>query len=237
MALQAIFPAHPQHPQLPANAAGWLVGGTWVTIQALTRPDLTVSLLLDEAGAQVTRSGGIWEEYARPRDVGIVEYNGRELQTQTLAVVFDGWPNYNGAKERWMDRYIDIVEEIADRGLPLRLVGPVSHAERKWVIQGIDYGDQIRTVDSGRRLRQKAVLHLLEYVVGEYLEKLPKSTAQPRSFRWYLIAPGDDLQKIAVKTLGRAAQWPQIEALNDGLRGVKLGPAFPAGTRIKVPKE
>lgn len=234
----AIFPKHPSHPRLPANAAGWLVGGTWVVIQALTRPDLTVGVLLDEEGASVTRAGGIWEQYARPRDVGLVEYNGRELLTQDVRVIFDGWPgNVRGLGTRWMDHYVNLVEEIADRGLPIRLVGPVAHSERKWVIEGIDFNETIREVNFGRRIRQRVTLHLLEYVVGEYLEKLPKGAAQPRSFRWYVIVKGDDLAKIATKVLGRAALWPDIEQLNDGLRGIKLNPIrFPVGSRIKVPK-
>lgn len=233
----AVFPAHPPHPNLPASAAGSLTGGTWVVIQALTRPDLTVGVLLDEDGARLTRAGGIWEQHTRPRDVGIVEYGGRELLTQDLSIIYDGWPSY-GFGERWMDRYINIVEEIADRGLPIRLIGPVIHAERKWVIEGIDFGDVIRETSSGRRLRQRLVCHLLEYVVGEHLAKLPKSKAQPRSFRWYVVEHGDDLQRVAVKALGRASRWPEVEAINDGMRGVKFDPGrFPPGTRIKVPKE
>jgi hypothetical protein len=232
----AIFPAHPRHPNLPASAAGWLVGGTWCVVQALTRPDLTVGVLLDEEGASLTRAGGIWDQYARPRDVGLVEYQGRHLLTQDLRLIFDGWPNYR-MPQRWMDRYVNILEEIADRGLPIRLVGPVQHAERKWVIEGIDFADARREIGMGRTIRVRVTLHLLEYVTGEYLEKLPKGNAQPRSFRWYVVVTGDDLQRIATKTLGRSAQWPEIEALNDGMRGVKLDPTrFPVGTRIKVPK-
>lgn len=234
----AIWPNHPAHPNLPASSAGWLTGGTWVVIQALTRPDLTVGVLLDEEGDRVTRAGGIWEEFARPGDVGIVEYRGRQLLTKELAIIYDGWPNIPGLGERWMDHYINLLEEIADRGLPVRLVGPVVHAERKWVIENLDFGETLRTVTTGRRLRQRIVVHLLEYVLGEQLQKLPKSKATPRSFRWYVVEHGDDLQRIATKALGRSSRWPEIARINDGMRGVKLDPRrFPPGTRIKVPKD
>jgi hypothetical protein len=231
------WPNHPGHPTLPASAAGWLRGGEWVVIQGLSRPDLTISVLLDEEGARITRAGGIWEQIPRPRDVGVVEYNGRELLTQDLAIILDGFALSSRYGERWMDRYINILEELADRGAPVRLLGPVYHAERKWVIESIDFGTTIGQITSGRRLRQHLILHLLEYVVAEYFEKLPKGAAQPRSFRWYVVVWGDDLGRIATKTLGRLARWPEIQELNPGMRGVKLDPTrYPPGTRIKVPK-
>lgn len=45
----------------------------------------------------------------------------------------------------------------------VRLYGAVPHADKRWVVTGIDWGDSIRDQQTGRRMRQEVTVHLLEF--------------------------------------------------------------------------
>jgi hypothetical protein len=125
---------------------------------------------------------------------------------------------------------------MLDTPLTVRIVGPVPFWGKRWAIEQLDYGDCLRDIVTGRRMRQHLVLHLLEYVQPDDLTQLPRAAATPAQTRQYTIVRGDDLQKIAQKTLGKAARWKDIEKLNPPMRGIKLdAKRFPAGKKIKVP--
>ena len=61
----------------------------------------------------------------------------------------------------------------------LRCYGAVVHPEVRWVIQSIEWGDCIRDKVTGRRMRQQATVHLLEYNQPTDLAKLPRGKAAP----------------------------------------------------------
>jgi hypothetical protein len=62
----------------------------------------------------------------------------------------------------------------------LRIYGGVPHPEVRWVIDNIDWGDCIRDELTGRRMRQQATVHLLEYNQPTDLAKLPRGKAAPK---------------------------------------------------------
>lgn len=231
----------PAPPPIEGTRAGWLVGGHWVVIQAWAK-SLAVVALLDEEGARPTGSGGEWEVHDRPRAAGITEWQGRRNKRLELPIIVEGWVTdaggYGGARPRgeWIEGQLATLEEMVDTPHTIRLVGAVPHSGRQWAIEEIDYRADLRDVVTGRRMRQYLTLHLVEFIAPDELAKLPRAGAEPTNTRKYKIVRGDNLQKIAQKTLKKASRWKEIEKLNAGMRGIKLAPKkFPVGKQIKVP--
>ena len=238
-ALKALYPGEKAaYRSLPADkrGPGKLTGGPTVMLSAATVA-LTVTAVLDEAGASITGGYGGWEQVLVPRQDPFTQWNGRGLYTMDLAIMLDGW-----GRQASIEPGCKSIEAMAlrDPGMltppPIRLYGAVPHPELKWVVTGIDWGDVIRNSRSGQRMRQRLVLHLMEYRDGTTLVALPKASASVKSPRKYKVKAGDDLKKIAARMLGKSSAWPSIVKLNKGLRGWKLTKAW-VGKTIKVPAQ
>jgi hypothetical protein len=224
----------PSVPPILGIRAGWLWPGHHVIIQSW-EGRLSLVCLLDGNGASPSDSTADWEVIARPRAAGITEWQGRNNKRLELPIIIEGWVTRDGGG-LWIEDHVATLEEMLDTPLTIRVVGPIPFWGLRWAITAIDYGDVIRDIVTGRRMRQHLVLHLVEYLQPEELAKLPRAGAEPTATRQYTIVKGDDLQKIAQKTLGKAARWQEIEKLNPPMRGIKLdAKKFPTGKKIKVP--
>jgi hypothetical protein len=225
-------------PRPPAPApVGHLAGGHRVYIFALSRP-AKLTALLAEPGGRVTGGFGKWEEIAVPRGQAFTQWIGRTLLAMDLELMLDGWHDH-----RSVEADIQTVEEMATppgprppggapvTPPPIRFVGAVPHTERTWVIGGLDWGDSIRDLTTGHRLRQAVTLHLLEYVEETVIGALPPPKAAPRKVK---VKRGDDLKKLAAHYLGKSSRWPEIVKLNKGLRGWKLSRKL-VGKTILIP--
>jgi hypothetical protein len=232
------YPNPPTIPDFAAarNWAGWMWGGHYVIIQAWKGSPSLVALLQAEGGKDVG-STAEWEVLERPRDVGITEWRGRGNKRLDLHILIEGWVTRPGGG-LWIEDHVATLEEMLDTPLTIRVIGPVPHWGLQWVITGIDYGEEIRDVVTGKRMRQLATLHLLEYVQPQELAKLPRAAATPGNSKNYTIVKGDDLKKIAQKALGKAARWPEIEKFNPPMRGATIDlKRWPIGSTIKVPNK
>jgi LysM domain len=225
------YKAIPQSKRGP----GKLTGGHTITIQAWT-VQLSVTCLLGADGGKLTGGFGKWTEIAVPRSDPLTEWTGRALFAMDLDLMVDGWH-----RQASVEQALAKLEAMAQRipasltPPPLRLYGAVPKPGLKWVISGIDYGDCLRSVRTGQRLRQELTLHLLEYREETTLQKLPRATATSKPPRKYKVKKGDDLKKIAARLLGKSSAWEDIVKLNKGLRGWKL-PAKWVGKTILVPQ-
>lgn len=83
----------------------------------------------------------------------------------------------------WMEANIKRLESLAlrqpgdDAPRALRIYGPVPHANRRWVIQSMEWGDAIRDQHTGRRIRQQVTVHLVEFHHPQDLVTLPRGRA------------------------------------------------------------
>jgi hypothetical protein len=224
----------PTIPPIIGTRAGWLWPGHHVIIQSWTGT-LAVVALLTADPPKPTQTGSEWEVYERPRNTGITEWRGRRNKREELPILLDGWDTRAGGP-RFVDGLIDALEEMADTPHTIRVIGPIPYWGRQWAIENIAYGPCIRDAGTGRTKRQELTLELLEFIAPDELAKLPRAGAEPTKTRDYKIVKGDDLKKIAQKTLKKAARWNEIVKLNAGMRGVKLDPKkFGPGKKIKVP--
>ena len=224
------YKAIPQNRRGP----GRVTGGPTITIQAWAL-NLSVTCLLGAEGGKLTGGFGNWEAIAVPRGDPLTQWTGRSLKTMDLDLMVDAW-----SRGKSVEPQIAAIENLASR-VPatltppaLRLFGAVPYPNLKWVITGIDWGDQLRSSATGQRLRQELTLHLLEYREETQLASLPRAKAAPKPPRKYKVKRGDDLKKIATRQLGKSSRWPDIVKLNKGLRGWKLASSW-IGKTIKVP--
>jgi hypothetical protein len=224
----------PSVPPILGVRAGWLWPGHHVIVQSW-EGQLALVALIGPDGVKPIGTGAEWEVLARPRNVGITEWQGRHNKRLEADLIIEGWVTRDGGG-LWIEDHIQVLETMCDTPMTVRLVGPVPHWGRQWAIEQVVYGEELRDIVTGRRMRQRLTLHLVEYVQPEDLAKLPRAAATPAQTRQYTIVKGDDLQKIAQKTLGKAARWKEIEKLNPPMRGIKLdAKKFPTGKKIKVP--
>jgi len=217
---------------------GHLAGGHRIFIFALGRP-AKITAQLAEAGAHITGGFGKWEEVAVPRGDPFTQWAGRSLLAMDVELVLDGY-----AAHRSVEADIRAVEDMATAPgprppggapvtpPPIRIVGAVPHADLTWVIGGLDWGEMLRDLRTGARLRQALTLHLLEYVEEQTIGAMPApQKAPPRKIK---VKRGDDLKKLAARYLGKSSRWPEIVKLNKGLRGWKL-PAKWVGKTVLIP--
>ena len=228
------------------QGAGRKIGGVWVVLHSWTT-SLWTAFLLGPEGARVTAGYGDWEVVGRPREMSLTEWKGQRNTELSIDALYDGWiertAGLRGTRSVfYVDGEISKLEDLATRrpGMQtppsIKTYGAIPHANKRWVIQNIEWGDCVRDIDTGNRWRQQATIHLLQYVAPDVVVEQPRGAATPQGTRNYKIVKGDDLQKIATKKLGKSSRWKDIEKLNNGMRGIKLdAKKFPIGKQIKVP--
>jgi hypothetical protein len=222
------------------TGAGRRIGGVWVVLHAWT-VGLWTAFLLGPEGARVAAGYGEWETTGRPRQMSITEWKGQRPYELTIDALYDGWSNPRRSVG-YVDGEIAKLERLATRqpGLQtppsLKTYGAIPHANLRWVIDNIEWGDRMADVATGHRWRQQATIHLVQYVAPDVIIERPRGAATPKGTRRYVIARGDTLQRIATKKLGKASRWRDIAKLNKGMRGIKLDPKkYPVGKSILVP--
>lgn len=135
--------------------------------------------------------------YNQPGSAPITWFQGRENKTKTLQIILDGYTprtvvrwsrprrgNIGGwiqgppsvrrrvvRRRGPVEQQIRILEEIADRGLTVRLIGPVRHTDRRWAIKEIAFGDYIND-QAGRAVRQQLTLSLVEFASATGIGRL-----------------------------------------------------------------
>lgn len=180
-----------------------------------------------------TGGGGGWEVEARPRRVGLTLWKGREPYRMDVPVLFDGW-----AADRSIEVAISTLNQMQmgkdlQEPASVTIEGLVPVKGIKWVIESIEWGDEVIWGDPGR-LRQDAVVRLLQYNPEVMFQITKTSTPKPKTVK---TKAGDTLRKVAARpdVYRDESKWQIIaKAQKPPLR--KMGSEkLAAGIELRIP--
>lgn len=192
---------------------------------------LQVAVLRGEGAPRMTGGGGGWAVEARPKRVGLTLWNGRDPYSMDVPVLFDGW-----ADNEPQENAISILNQMQMGGdfrepPTVTITGSVPIKNARWVITGIDWGDNV-IWDGNHRLRQDAVVHLTQYNPEDRLNVRNKGQvrANPKP---YVVKRGDTFKKISQSQYGTPDKWRIIMNANGIRDPEKISTLI--GKQIRVP--
>lgn len=218
---------HPNIPHLTVQAAPPIPDTAYFTMST-SRPNLTVRALLGPDIPQITDGYGGFEEYERPQRRAGVEWTGHPVLKMTIAdAILDGW----WVKSGNVYRHIDISQRITalnrmatspGAGVPPPIVkvkgSAILRQDVRWAINGLSFGEAIRTVDQGLYVRQAFTVEFIQVpLVGQVSELAARlaGSSGSASAGDYVVQNGDSLRSIALKKLGDVDKWRDIAELNN----------------------
>lgn len=205
-------------------------------------PPIRMSSLLGEGSSPPSGYGG-WTVTARPKRVSLTEWEGVEPLRVPVPILVDGWSTGNSSYVEQACRSLERMAGLDEpRGRPpfvhFNAQGAVAHdyatdRSRDWVIEDIEWGDELRG-PKGKRLRALATVTFLEHIEDERLSKLTSASRRRASkkknkrgahSKKYTVKRGDSLSSIAARKLGKASRWKEIAKLNHirDSKGIKPG--------------
>ena len=185
--------------------------------------DGSLNLLVNLGDGPVTVTGGYggWDEVSRPGRRALTVWRGRDALRLTVPLLIDkfseGTHGHSVEAEcRTLERMAGLDE--GDPQPPLLIVeGILPHdysraPQNRWVIDGLEWGDAIRRLSDGHRVRQEATLALMEHTGAEALRRL-KGMDKP-SYRMVKVKKGDTFNAIAKRELKAAKLGTRLARLN-----------------------
>jgi hypothetical protein len=124
----------------------------------------TVKVLRGDGAPKATDGFGGWEVVNRPRRIGLTQWNGRSPYGMDVPILFD---DIDGCETEISKLFQMAVGYDYLPPPTVQIDGAVPIKGAKWVINGIDWGDDVHWNQTGNqkpfRTRQDATVHLLEY--------------------------------------------------------------------------
>lgn len=178
-----------------------------------TRLDLRTSVLTkrDAAPPMITNVGGRWNVVNRPRRRSFTTYDGSDLYAMDVPIFFDGLDT-----GRSMEDAISILNQMSippsDFATPPQVLidGAVPVKGATWVLSpAITWGTNVIWHEDGYRLRQDAVVHLLEFAEAKQLAIKPPATSHT------VATGGRTLRQISRDEYGTIKYWSAIQKANN----------------------
>lgn len=181
-----------------------------------TRLDTKVSVMV-KRGLDAPRQmggGGRWTTVNRPRRTSITVWDGDDPYQMDVPILFDGFLS-TGAR-RSQENAISIINQMkfapSDFTPPpqVQIAGVLPVKGATWIVQNIDYGDNVYWHPDGYRLRQDAVLHLLQYIAPDQLSIRPSAVSHI-----HRVVAGETLASIAKQEYGDAGLAGVLKQANN----------------------
>lgn len=161
------------------------------------QPRIVLELLGDD---DVTGGGAIYSLQERSGRTPITSWEGTEAITWTLPLSLDGFDDNPRSVEREIAllKAWQLPSDKDDKPPVLDVDAPLGRAPAtaRWVLQDLEWGDQIRN-STGQRVRQDVRVTFLEYQAGA-IKKGPaaKSRDNAKTHKWVAISAKDRRCKI-----------------------------------------
>jgi hypothetical protein len=205
-------------------------------------PDLRIDGWLGPDSPKYTGGFGGWNITPRPRQVGMVTFDGIEPITLEFQMLWDGIVGpgrhrrpreHPESVEPYLRDLLAVVrgDSESEPGI-IRIEGIPSLPAKRWVITNIEFGDAIRRVSDMHRTRLMMTFSVLEYRPPHY------KRLRRRAF-------GKDLGKTVTHTVRsgetphiiarrRHCSWTDIRRLNQSIVR-SANQKLKRGTRLRVP--
>lgn len=178
-----------------------------------------------------TAGGAVWTAKTRPGRKSLTVFTNTDPYKMDLPILFDGLQGDDSQEPaiallnqmRQGDDFTEPPTINIDGGVPIK--------GGTWVIEDITWGtNQLWRAVNGHwyRVRQDAVVHLLQYVKETRLTIKKGTASVPRR---YTFKKGDTLRKIAQKFYKDPNKWKQIAAANN----IRDPSSIKPGKELKIP--
>jgi|SRR5215831_960970 len=192
----------------------------------------SVTMFRGDGAPKMTAGGGGWTTVDRPRRIGMTVWNGRDPYGMDVPVLFDGYIDSRSVEGDIAKLNQMQMGAALNQPPTVMIDGQVPVKGIRWVITGIDWGDNVYWDAAGRQ-RQDAVVHLLQYVKEERVDVIGKDPT-PTPARW-VTKKGDTLRSVAARVYGDSSQWKVIaNAQKPPLRILGDKPLQPQ-TTLRIP--
>lgn len=218
-------------------------------------PQYSFTCLLGDGAPEISDGYGGWQVIDRARNVGLVQWNGRNPLTIKIPIMFDNFADGTSLEPdiRQLEKMAGA--EINMKQPPLVLInsmGVVPHdahdaTQNDWVISEIEWGDSDRN-EWGNRVRQAATVTVMEYTyddviggIGARPSSKSKKKARGKNKRRHYVVHGanETLVSIAHKELKNSHLWRRIRDvnLNKHRKPIYRDPykVIPMGTILTMP--
>ena len=178
-----------------------------------------VKMLRGDAAPKMTGGGGGWTTVDRPRRISLTQWTGREPYRMDVPILFDGWRE-NRSVEEDISR-LNKMQMGHDYDPPptLHVDGALPIKGAKWVIESIEWGDDVIWSHSSRgkyfRLRQDAVVHLMQF---QETTTIHITVVKFIPNYYEVMRDGETLKSIAKAMYGNANKWKDIKKANPKIR-------------------
>jgi hypothetical protein len=178
----------------------------------------------------VTEGYGGWQVISRPREVGVVEWQGRSPMAIEIPFMIDYWfdeHRYPKNLGELCENQIKSLERLAGIGShkqpPVCRVnsgGVIPHdysinPSIQWVIESLTWDRSVELRrENGRRLRAGGSLVIRQFLTARDILHKIKANNRARIPSTYRVRRGDTLSKIAKKLYGDSHKWKIIADAN-----------------------
>jgi LysM repeat protein len=185
---------------------------------------------------------GTWEVVARPKQIGLTRWAGREPLRMKLPLMFDGWRERISIEQQITNLTKMALPAAGGEPPTLDVVGahPARHIT-KWVIESLDWGTNVIWVMASNgspvRVRQDVTVNLLQMVEEDraFIQKKPTTGTggRPRpKHAFHIVRRGETLSEISVQEYKKAKYWRDIAKANNIRDPKKLK----VGQRLRMPR-
>lgn len=187
--------------------------------------------------AKITDGFGGWQLISRPRRVAFTQFQGRNPFSMQINLMFDGYADGKSQENSLKTlTWMAIPPQGSRDPRKVRLFGPALPypSSGEWVINGIEYGDNVIWDELGRfRLRQDVTITLIRHVDSDAikLEEANPGLSVPKS-QIITTKAGDTVRTLAAFFYGDSTLWHTIADAN-GIRDPAY--AIKPQTRLRIP--
>jgi hypothetical protein len=213
-------------------------------------PELVLAGWLGPDSPKFTGGIGGWIVTPRPRQIGMVTYEGVEPLELSFQMILDNIlvPFGKDTKKKYRRRpradFHSLEPDLRDlmdvlrgdgesdpgivrvEGIPSQIVG------KRWVIRNVEFGDAIRRKTDMHRIRLQLDFTLLEYRPPHFERVRKKSVGRNKGKTEIIHAKANDTPATIAKR--RKCKWTDIRTLNQGIVR-RANQDLKKGQKIRVP--